>query len=256
MAMSHNDPELIIPDWPAPTHIGACFTTRVGGFSQAPYDSLNLGSHCGDQPQRVEQNRGLLTSRLGLENPPVWLNQVHGTDCIRVPEDLPQTHADAAWTNLPGICCAVLTADCLPVLVTDTAGSLVAAIHAGWRGLAAGVIESCIARLPVMPGHLLAWIGPAIGPANYEVDDTVRTAFIASTPGATDCFEARCSGHWLADLPALARLRLQRLGVRQISGGEYCTAAEGQRFFSYRRDGICGRMAALIWIKTTSNSCA
>jgi YfiH family protein len=249
MLMTHNVPELILPDWDAPPRIGACFTTRLGGLSQPPYDSLNLGLNCGDQATTVEQNRLLLSQSLHLEHPPVWLIQVHGRRCLELPCADNDLRADAAWTRQPGLCCAILTADCLPILVTDINGTLVAAIHAGWRGLAAGVIASCIDQLPVPAEHLMACLGPAISAANYEVDSRVFAALTQGRSDAEQFFEAQRTGHWLADLPGLARQQLEDLGLYRISGGHNCTAADPHQFFSYRRDHQTGRMAALVWIK-------
>jgi YfiH family protein len=256
MLMKPSNPEWLRPEWPAPPSIGACFTTRVGGFSQAPYDQLNLGLNTGDQVERVHRNRHWLSQALKLEQDPCWLQQVHGTTCLRLPVEVEAPQADAVWTDRAGVCCAILTADCLPVLLTDTRGTLVAAVHAGWRGLAAGAIAACVRQLPVAPENLLACIGPAIGPSHYEVDSTVQEALIDSHPDASLCFAESRKHHWQADLPALARLQLQHLGISDISGGQWCTASDPARFFSYRRDQVTGRMAALIWIKKASNSAA
>ena len=217
--MTRSVPDLIRPDWSAPVHIGACFTTRVGGWSRAPFDSLNLGLHCGDQVESVQRNRLLITSALDLDRPPVWLQQVHGARCLQLPSANDDLRADAAWTNQAGVCCAVLTADCLPVLITDVDGTLVAAIHAGWRGLATGVIGACIAQLPVPTQDLLAWLGPAIGAANYEVDTSIIEAFTDRQPEAASCFEASRENHWQADLTRLARQQLKRLGVTKFPVG-------------------------------------
>jgi YfiH family protein len=215
---------------------------------------MNLGLHSGDDAPTVEQNRLLLSQSLGLDLPPFWLSQVHGTRCLQLPCADDDRQADAAWTSQPGVCCAILTADCLPVLITDINGTMVAAIHAGWRGLAQGVIESCIELLPVGPENLMAWLGPAIGAAHYEIDASVFEALTRQSSDAREYFTATRKGHWLADLPGLARLQLQRLGLTRIAGGQYCTASDPRQFFSYRRDHRTGRMAALIWIKKSSNS--
>ncbi len=242
------EPGLLTPDWPAPPGVRALQTLRVGGCSPAPWDSFNLGDHVGDDPARVAANRAALRRRLPVE--PAWLRQVHGTvavDAAKCPEN---AEADAAYARQPGVVCAVMTADCLPVLFCDRAGSVVAAAHAGWRGLAAGVLEATIAALGVPAGELLAWLGPAIGPAAFEVGDEVRAAFVAADPAAAAAFAPHAPGKWLADLPQLARRRLQAAGVGWIGGGEICTWADPASYFSYRRDGITGRMATLVWLES------
>ncbi len=241
----------IEPNWPAPATVRALQTTRSGGVSDAPWDSLNLGGHVGDAPQAVEENRRLLREGAGLPGEPMWMRQVHGTAVVTahaVGKEPPE--GDAAWTNIPGTVCAVMTADCLPVLLCDDAGKVVAVAHAGWKGLAAGVIERTIHAMGAEPGHVLAWLGPAIGPAAFEVGEEVRTRFLQMDPGATACFTAGNPGHWYADLYGLARRRLHGLGVRNIQGGGYCTHSDARRFFSHRRDGPqTGRMATLIWLE-------
>lgn len=236
-------------DWPAPLGVHAAISRRSGGVSPAPWASLNLALHVEDDPRRVAENR----RRLGLPAEPVWLEQVHGTSVVAAHAVAPGAtpRADAAWTDRPGVICAVLTADCLPVLFCHRAGSRVAAAHAGWRGLAAGVLEATVAALAVPASELLAWLGPAIGPDAYEVDATVRDAFLATDPGAASAFTATRPGHWRLDLPALARRRLEALGV-PVFGGEHCTFTETDRFFSYRRDGRTGRMASVIWLEGAS----
>ncbi len=240
---------LIIPDWPAPAWIKAVSTTRMGGVSQAPWDTLNLGSHVGDSTEDVNRNRAILCERLGIDIASVgWLNQVHGTDVV----DLPAAglvRADASTTWSRGNVCAVLTADCLPVLFCDPATGQVAAAHAGWRGLADGVLEQVVARFG-NPAGILAWLGPAIGPDRFEVGPEVREAFLLDDPLAADAFAASPSreGHYLADIYQLARQRLATAGVLQVYGGEFCTVTDQQRFFSYRRDGQTGRMASLIYM--------
>ena len=240
------DPEFILPQWPAPLNVCVLVTTRLGGVSAAPWDSLNLGDHVGDEPAHVTANRSRL--RFHLPSDPVWLRQVHGRRCIdaTVAAD---NEADAAFARQVGTVCAVLTADCLPILLCDRRGSVVAAAHAGWRGLAAGVIESAITAMAEPGGNLIAWLGPAIGPDNFEVGDEVRTTFVDHSPAAAIAFRPCASGKWLCDLYGLARLRLTALGVTQIHGGDLCTHADARRFYSYRRDGACGRMASLIWLK-------
>lgn len=239
-------PDFIVPDWPAPAHVRALQTTRIGGCSPAPWASFNLGDHVGDDPARVAANR--TTLRRLLPGEPCWLRQVHGTVAVDVEKVAEMTTADAAWTARPGSVCAVMTADCLPVLFCDRAGTTVAAAHAGWRGLAAGVLEAAIVAMNVAPGELLAWLGPAIGPANFEVGDEVRAAFLAHDPAATTAFATHGRGKWLADIYALAARRLVAAGVTAISGGDWCTLADQERFYSYRRDGVTGRMATLVWL--------
>lgn len=239
---------LIIPDWPAPARVRALQTTRQGGVSIAPYDSLNLGSHVGDIPLNVARNRVLLNRLLPSE--PVWLEQVHGTRVANADSAgcLPQ--ADACIACHDDAVCVVMTADCLPVLLCDEQGTVVGAAHAGWRGLCNGVIEATVLAMGVAPQNLMVWMGPAISQAAFEVGEEVRAAFIAAQPQAEAAFvlSAGGNGKWLADLPALARLRLEKLGVTKIYGGNYCTWRERERFFSYRRDGATGRMGTFIWL--------
>lgn len=240
--------ELIEADWPAPTGVTALATTRLGGVSPAPYDSLNLGANTADDPACVRQNRGRLVAEAGLPEQPRWLRQVHGTsvlDGLDVTRDV--SEADAQWTHRPGTVLAVLTADCLPVAVCDDAGHEIAIAHAGWRGLSTGVLGATVAAFSVPPERLMAWLGPAIGPERYEVGDAVRDAFLAADPDAEAAFQPGQPGHWWADLYALARGRLARAGVAAVYGGGFCTAGEPQRFFSHRRDGPTGRMASLVW---------
>jgi YfiH family protein len=239
-------PDFFVPDWPAPANVRALQTTRAGGCSPAPWATFNLGDHVGDEPARVAANRAAL--RRLLPDDPRWLRQVHGTVAVDAGKAGEMTTADAVWTRRPGTVCAVMTADCLPVLLCDRAGTTVAAAHAGWRGLAAGVLEAAIAAINVGPGELLAWLGPAIGPANFEVGDDVRAAFLAADPAATAAFVTHGRGKWLADIYALAARRLVAAGVTAISGGGWCTFADRERFYSYRRDGVTGRMATLVWL--------
>ncbi|MDT8408224.1 MAG: peptidoglycan editing factor PgeF [Wenzhouxiangellaceae bacterium] len=220
---------------------GLC-TTRLGGVSQAPFDSLNLGASVGDDANCVRRNRQRLQQ--ALPGSPCWLEQVHGRGCIHLDDWRPGVQADAAWTDRFGQVAVVLTADCIPILVAADDGACVAAIHAGWRGLSSGVIENSISSLPVAPGRLSAWVGPCIRQDRYEVGPEVRGAF-ADTP---DCFEAGRPGHWWADLAAIAIERLQRLGLGRIEDCGLCTAAQRHLFFSHRRDGSCGRIASLIWL--------
>ena len=242
-------PDLLTPDWPAPPNVRALQTLRPGGCSAAPWDSFNLGDHVGDDPARVAANRAALRRHLPAE--PLWLQQVHGiaaVDAGKTANSGSGVVADAAFARQPDVVCAVMTADCLPVLFCDQAGSVVAAAHAGWRGLLGGILESTLVGMAVPAAELLAWLGPAIGPQAFEVGDEVRTAFLADDPAAATAFVALGAGKWLADLYALARRRLLRAGVEQIYGGGECTLSDRARYFSYRRDGITGRMATLIWL--------
>lgn len=238
---------IITPDWPAPAAVRAAQTTRLGGVSRPPFDSLNLAEHTEDIAADVAENRRRLRQRLGLPAEPAWLTQVHGIDIV--PAAAGSACADAAWTEQPGVACVVMSADCLPVLFCDEAGEVVAAAHAGWRGLAAGVLEATVAAMGRPPQRLLAWLGPAIGPEAFEVGGEVRQQFIATDPAAVACFRPSPQGRWLADLYALARQRLTRAGVEAVYGGGFCTVRQAELFFSYRRDGRTGRMATLIWLE-------
>lgn len=235
---------LILPNWPAPRNVRACTTTRDGGVSLGPYASLNLGDHVGDDPAHVAENRARLRRELELPAEPLWLTQVHGTAVAEGAGGC----ADASVAFGPGTVCTVMTADCLPLLLCDRAGTAVAAVHAGWRGLLAGVIEAAVSRLHVPGADLLAWLGPAIGPQAFEVGEEVRAAFVAEDAAAAVAFHPAPGGRWLADIYALARLRLARCGVTAVYGGELCTWSDAARFYSYRRDGVTGRMASLIWL--------
>jgi hypothetical protein len=239
---------LIIPDWPAPARVRATSTTRQGGVSAPPYNSLNLAGHVGDNPACVAENRRRLATLLGYPAEPAWLEQVHGITVVAAETVRAPVPADAAWTRASGQPCVVMTADCLPVLLCDRAGTVVAAAHGGWRGLAGGVIAAALARLGVPPSELLAWLGPAIGPKAFEVGEEVRAAFLNLDAGNADCFEPSPAGRWLADIYGLARCQLRGLGVREIYGGGCCTFSEPERFFSYRRENRTGRMATLIWL--------
>lgn len=240
--------EFIVPDWPAPARVRAVSTLRGGGVSRPPYESLNLALHVGDEPDCVLENRRRLCDQLGLGAEPAWLSQVHGTEVARAAEP-GLAAADAAIADAPGPACAILTADCLPVLFASADGRRVAAAHAGWRGLSAGVLEATLVALATPPRELLAWLGPAIGPAHFEVGSEVRDVFLRLDPAAVAAFRANERRRWQADLYRLARQHLNRAGVDAIYGGGRCTFAEPQSFFSYRRDGECGRMATLIWIE-------
>jgi YfiH family protein len=239
-------------DWPAPGRVRGLTTLRGGaGQSRAPFDRLNLGAHCGDAPEDVAANRAWLVSALALPGAPHWLEQVHGVEVVRFqgpPEPGQRLRADAAVTDAPGVVLAILSADCLPVLLAARDGSEVGAAHAGWRGLAAGVLEATVAAMHTPPAGLLAWLGPAAGPAAYEVGEEVRAAFVDADSAADAAFHGTRPGHWHADLYALARRRLASVGVTAVSGGTRCTLSEPQAFFSHRRDGRSGRMATLAWL--------
>jgi hypothetical protein len=275
----------IEPDWPAPARVRSAFTLRTGGVSGAPYDSLNVGAHVADVSTAVEENRRRVRERLRLPGEPVWLQQVHGVevadlDVIAEPlargggaiaesahlstsveaaaplgaaGALPLSpgvlRADAVVTRAPGRVCAIQVADCMPVLFAARDGSAVGAAHAGWRGLAGGVLEEAVRHLGVPAAQLIAWLGPTIGQQHFEVGDEVRAAFVSHDPDAVSAFEPNARGRWQCDLYSLARRRLVALGIRDVFGGGWCTYADAARFFSYRRDGQCGRMAALIWIE-------
>lgn len=241
--------DFIIPDWPAPNHVRALVTTRKGGVSQGPYAGFNLADHVGDDPQAVAENRHLLRQRVPeLPADPLWLRQVHGTTCVEVEISDPGVEADASWAYTPGSVCAVLTADCLPLLLCDKEGSVVGAVHAGWQGLATGVIEAAVQTLDAAPKNLLAWMGPAIGPHAFEVGADVRDQFLAHDRAAADAFIPTIDGKWLGNLYTLARQRLNALGVTRIYGGGECTYSDPERFYSFRRDKTTGRMASLIWL--------
>ncbi len=240
--------QYITPTWPAPPNVRALTTTRIGGVSRGPYESLNLGDHVGDDPEAVQRNRARLREILNLPAEPLWLKQVHGTHVVDAASAPPGATADGAYTDKPGIVLAVLTADCLPVFLCDRAGAKIALLHAGWRGLASGVIEAGVAKLGAPAAELLAWLGPAIGPVSYEVGEEVRAVFCSHDTAAAVAFRSSGPGRWWADIYELARQRLRDCGVRAIFGGEHCTLREQDRFFSYRRDGQCGRMASLLWL--------
>lgn len=239
-------PEFIIPDWPAPVHVKALQTTRAGGVSTGKYASLNLGDHVKDDPLHVAHNRQLLSPMLPSE--PVWLQQVHGVRVIDAGTSSCLETADASFTTRKDVVCVTMTADCLPVLLCDEAGTAVAAIHAGWRSLCDGVIEATVKTMPVEAGQLMAWLGPAIGPDAFEIGGEVREQFIAQDAQAETAFRPH-GEKWLGDLYAIARQRLQALGIEHIYGGGRCTYSEPDTFFSFRRDGDTGRMATLIWLE-------
>ena len=247
--------QFLTPDWAAPRSVRAAFTLRRGGVSAAPFDSLNVAAHVGDDSQAVAKNRRRLRDGLRLPQEPAWMEQVHRTEVLDLDlSDLAaraassSVAADAALTRRAGRVCVVQVADWLPVLFAARDGSAVAAAHAGWRGLAAGVLEATVKSLAVDTGGLLAWIGPGIGPAHFEVGDEVRGAFLAHDNAAAAAFSINTRGRWQCDLPLLARARLAALGIAAVTGGTWCTYADASRFFSFRRDGRCGRMAAVIWL--------
>jgi YfiH family protein len=237
------------PEWPAPAGVRALSTFRSGGVSLARYASLNLGGHVGDLPGAVAENRRRLRAAVGLPAEPVWLAQVHGTHVIDldVAADF-DASADAVFTQRRGRVCAILTADCLPLLFAADSGDLVAAAHAGWRGLAGGVIEATVKALRVAPERLMAWLGPAIGSGHFEIGAEVREALLGGDSGAEAAFAPNTRGRFMADLWLLARRRLAALGVERIYGGGQCTFGQGEQYFSHRRDGVTGRQATLIWL--------
>jgi len=239
-------PDWIVPDWPAPANVKALITTRAGGVSKGPFASLNLGLRAGDDPQAVAANRDRLHSLLPQQ--PRWLRQVHGASAVEADALEGRPEADAGIARRPGTVCAVLVADCIPVLLADRAGTTVAIAHAGWRGLAAGVIENTACRMAVDPRGLIAYLGPGIGPGAFEVGADVRDAFLARDADAAAAFTPHAAGKWLADLFLLARQCLRRARVHEIHGGELCTYSDARRFFSYRRERTTGRMAAVIWL--------
>lgn len=240
---------LITPSWAVPVGIEACSTTRQGGFSHAPWDSLNLGAHVGDAPESVQANREHLAVLAGMPSQPVWLDQVHGTDVLQLTATTPHSlRADAAYTRQRGVVCAVMTADCLPVLFASRDGKEVAAAHAGWRGLCAGVLEATLNAFISPPEEVIAWLGPAIGPAAFEVGPEVREAFLAVDPDDYVAFRP-VGDKYFADIWQLAKGRLRRQGLRHITGGGLCTYSEPEQFFSYRREPATGRMASLIWLR-------
>ncbi|MEJ5061318.1 MULTISPECIES: peptidoglycan editing factor PgeF [unclassified Pseudomonas] len=236
----------LIPDWPAPAGVKACVTTRAGGVSLAPFVSLNLGDHVEDSPEAVAENRRRLTDCFSIQ--PAWLQQVHGIVVAHADPRRVVT-ADASWTATPGIACAAMTADCLPALFCDRAGTRVAAAHAGWRGLAAGVLEATLDSLDVPPAEVLVWLGPAIGPQAFEVGPEVRETFVQQLSQAAEAFvPSQNTGKFMADIYMLARLRLAARGVTAVYGGGFCTVND-PRFFSYRRSPRTGRFASLIWLE-------
>jgi len=238
-------------DWPAPANVHAATSRRLGGISQGTYATLNLAMHVDDDAWAVRENR----SRLALPTEPIWLNQVHGLTVANVGRASEQSsdqviEADAAYTDVAGVICAVLTADCLPVLLCDRSGHHVAAVHAGWRGLAAGIIDRAVTALQPPGDQLLAWLGPAIGPNAYEVGPEVREAFLQRDTDAQAAFPPSRPGHWWMDIYQLARQQLAQQGITGVYGGDHCTWQEAEHFYSYRRDGVTGRMASVIWFES------
>jgi YfiH family protein len=244
------DADWIVPDWPAPGNVRALSTTRQGGVSTGPFATLNLGEHVGDAAEAVAENRRRLQQEIGAAQPR-WLRQVHGTGVAKLEGAPVSEAADAAVTGKRGEACLIMTADCLPVLFADEAGTQVGAAHAGWRGLSTGVLEATLAAMQAAPGEVMAWMGPAIGPRSYEVGEEVRQAFIThSAPAAGAFAPGKVPGKWWCDLYELARQRLEAAGVKAIYGGGFCTSEDRDRFFSFRRDaGQTGRMATLIYME-------
>ncbi len=236
---------LLRPDWPVAERVAAFSTTRHGGVSDGAWATLNLGFNSGDEPANVQRNRHLLHARIAAE--PAWLEQVHGSEIVHLDDWHAGIAADGAWTDRPGQVAVVLTADCLPVLLADEAGSVAAAVHAGWRGLAAGILERAVSTLPVPGDALHAWIGPAICGACYQVGADVRDAFLADDPAAAGAFRPDAS-RWRADLKSIAAARMARKGVRVHDAGR-CTCCEPDTFYSHRRDATTGRMASVIWLE-------
>ena len=241
---------VISPDWPAPAHVRAVATERGGGMSRGPYASLNLGTQVGDDPGLVAGNRRVLAADLELPEEPCWLEQVHGATVVDLDIESPGA-ADGVVTSTAERVCAVLTADCLPVLFSSTVAARIGVAHAGWRGLASGVLPAAVAAMGGDPNDLLVWLGPAIEPAAYEVGAEVRAVFVAADPDADACFTHNASGSWQADLYGLARRSLAAAGVSAIYGGNFCTYTETERFYSHRREAPCGRMATLIWLASS-----
>ncbi len=242
-----NKPAFLAADWPVPDNIMAGTTQRTGGVSRGVYAGFNIGAHVGDDPRAVEENRRQLRNLIDLPNEPNWLQQVHGTAIVAAPCTTAEPKADACIATSPGTVCTVLTADCLPVLFASADGQTIAAAHAGWRGLSAGILEATAAAFECPPDQIIAWLGPAISQPAFEVGDEVREQFIKHDPPSAAAFEANAAGRWQADLYGLARRRLNNCGVTRIFGGDCCTFAQSDEYFSYRRDGQCGRMASLIF---------
>lgn len=234
-------------NWPAPDGILAGCTTRAGGVSEGEFATFNLGAHVGDADEHVAENRRRFTSICELPAEPLWLDQVHGTNVVTDPVSTEPPAADAVLTRQADTVCAVMTADCLPVLLVSVSGQELAAAHAGWRGLCNGILENTVHEFRAPPGDILAWLGPAISQENFEVGDDVRQKFLGHDIEASRFFSPNDNDRWQADLYGLARQRLTDAGVQQIYGGNCCTYADSRRFFSYRRDGPCGRMASFVF---------
>jgi len=252
----------ITPNWPAPINVKALQTTRLGGVSVRPYSNLNLGAHVQDDPMAVAKNRQLLSPYLPSE--PVWVNQVHGVDVIDAATSTCLQNADASLTTKPNVVCVTMTADCLPVLLCDKKGTVVAAVHAGWRGLCDGVIEAAVNKMQVSPSDVLVWLGPAIGPDAFEVGSDVREQFIEKDSQAALAFKSinnqDSKGKWLCNLYLIAQQRLNNIGVTQVYGAsvneDFCTYTDEARFFSFRRDNVTGRMASMIWLESNADMTA
>ena len=240
-----NNKHYLQPAWPAPANVLAATTLRTGGVSQGEFTSLNPATHVGDNPDKVSQNRQIIKTMLGLPSEPVWLNQTHSNRAVKAEIGEILAQADASYTDQPGVVCAVMTADCLPVLVCSEDGNEIAAIHAGWRGLLDGIIDNTVAAL--RHKDLLVWLGPAIGPERFEVGEEVRTAYVEKSTKNTSAFKQVNHGKWLADIYQLARINLAALGIDKVYGGGFCTVSDSGGFYSYRRDKVTGRMATLIW---------
>lgn len=237
------------PDWPAPANIRAASTFRTGGVSRQPYDELNLATHVADDPQAVGENRRILHDALRLPSEPCWLEQIHGDTVVEASHRSHPPRADGCVARSSGLVCAILTADCLPVLFCSRSGDRIGVAHAGWRGLAAGILDNTVGALGLPASEIIAWLGPAIGSSSYEVGDEVRIAFLGRDARNSAAFHANTRGRWQCDLYQLARNNLEQLGLTEIHGGGYDTASDEDRFFSYRRDGQCGRMASLLWME-------
>jgi YfiH family protein len=248
MAAEMQSPLVVRPDWPAPPDVKALVTLRSGGYSCGSYSSFNLATHTGDDPEAVSANRRLLRDHFSLPSEPVWLEQVHSNRIVYADAASRGAPADGSWCDTRACVCAVMTADCLPVLICDRNGSKVAAVHAGWRGLHAGVVSNTVTRLECDPAELLVWLGPAIGPRAFEVGAEVVQAFTDTNPQNTVAFRQTDERHWMCDLYELARIELAGFGIRAVYGGNECTFTDSARFYSYRRDGDTGRMASLIWL--------
>ena len=248
MEAEQQSPGFITPVWPAPANVHALTTLRTGGHSSAPYSSFNLAAHTGDNAETVNRNRALLHQHFKLPAEPVWLQQVHSNRIVTADPGETGAEADGSWTSSAGYVCVVMTADCLPVLICNQQGSKVAAVHAGWRGLHAGVVTNAIRMLESDPEELMVWLGPAIGPQAFEVGAEVLRAFTDANTENTSAFRQTDDQHWLCDLYLLARIELSSQGITSVFGGSECTFTDEGRFYSYRRDGSTGRMASLIWL--------